>query len=248
MNNFRNINIYDKNLRESTSDPQRRQKILQDYYVSLQEETHAGENNLGPSSSKHDSTTITDTITPTQQRWTQEVLESSFNNSQKPSSSSSTVRSYKPQRSAYSSRPSSKDRLYSVSKLPSKRHAILTGSRSLIKRIGKGPASDVSEDDTSLPLCYLLKEPVELEDVTINSTEGMNGHILVCLHREVINMFKFIYNLRSPNIRADDIQDIVLLCSKKPSRKIFELINIFPKVYYMEVYYGMSVPFIPCTK
>lgn len=91
------------------------------------------------------------------------------------------------------------------------------------------------EDDTSLPLCYLLDEPVQLEDVTIQDTDGMSNHILVCLHREVINMFKFIYNLRSPNIKADELQDIVLLCSKKPSQKTFELINTFPKVYFMEV-------------
>ncbi|KAI9250362.1 hypothetical protein EDC94DRAFT_637064 [Helicostylum pulchrum] len=137
---------------------------------------------------------------------TQDVLESNFNNKKS----------------------------YSVAKLPSKRHAILTGSRALIKRIGKCPLSDGYDDDTSFPLCYLLQQPVSLEDVTINSTEGMNNHVLVCLHREVINMFKFIYNLRSPNIKADELQDIVLLCSKKPSPKIFELINTFPKVYFME--------------
>ena len=177
---------------------------------------------------------MTDTITPTQHRLTQEVLEAETVK-QQPSNSTSTVRSYKSQKSAFSGRPASEEHTFAVSKLPSKRHAILTGSRTLIKRIGKEPLSDVANDDTSLPLCYLLQEPVELEDVTINSTQCMSGHVLVCLHREVVNMFKFIYNLRSPNIAPDELQDIVLLCSKKPSRKIFELINTFPKVYYMEV-------------
>jgi hypothetical protein len=81
-----------------------------------------------------------------------------------------------------------------------------------------------------------LDEPTRLEDVTIKDTDGMSNHVLVCLHREVINMFKFIYNLRSPIIKAEELQDIVLLCSKEPSPKIFELINTFPKVYFMEVY------------
>ncbi|GAA5800455.1 hypothetical protein HPULCUR_005885 [Helicostylum pulchrum] len=193
-------------------------KTLEDYYVKSQTENQ-------PSSSTTDN--------KQQQQHTQDVLESNFNNS-KHSTSTSTVRSYKSQKSAYSDRPPS-EKSYSVAKLPSKRHAILTGSRALIKRIGKCPLSDGYDDDTSFPLCYLLQQPVSLEDVTINSTEGMNNHVLVCLHREVINMFKFIYNLRSPNIKADELQDIVLLCSKKPSPKIFELINTFPKVYFMEV-------------
>lgn len=128
------------------------------------------------------------------------------------------------------------NKTFGVSKLPSKRHALLTGSRALIKRIGKSSVPEKIEDDTSLPLCYLLDEPTLLEDVTIQDTDGMSNHVLVCLHREVINMFKFIYNLRSPIIKAEELQDIVLLCSKKPSPKIFELINTFPKVYFMEVY------------
>lgn len=176
-------------------------------------------------------------IYPKQNHLTHEVLGTHYKQQEKlkPSTSTSTVLSYIPQKSALSDKPPS-ERFYAVSKLPSKRHAILTGSRALIKRIGKCSSSEDSyDDDTSLPLCYLLKEPVEIGDVTINSTEGMNNHILVCLHREVINMFKFIYNLRSPNIKPEDLQDIVLLCSKKPSTKIFDLINIFPKVYFMEV-------------
>ncbi|EIE78949.1 hypothetical protein RO3G_03654 [Rhizopus delemar RA 99-880] len=114
---------------------------------------------------------------------------------------------------------------FKIATLPSKRHAILTGSRELIKRIGSGQDNHT----TFLPLCYLLERPVQLEDITIDSARHMTNHILVCLHREVINMFKFIYKLRSPNIKSDELQDIVLLCPNKPSKKAFELINIFPR-------------------
>ncbi|CAO3703026.1 unnamed protein product [Rhizopus stolonifer] len=129
------------------------------------------------------------------------------------------------------------DQSYRVAKLPSQGHAILTGSRSLIKRIGKRSPSQSSvneENDTSLPLCYLLKTPVNLKQITIESAQEMTGHILVCLHREMINMFKFIYNLRSPNIKHDEIQDIVLLCPTEPSKKAFELINTFPKIHFLQ--------------
>lgn len=216
-------NAYNKNFRESALlDQERQRKALEDYVGSQ------NDNKLASSSATY----ATSPITPKQDHLTQEVFGS---NNQKQSTSTSTVRSYVSQKSASSDRSPS-EKSYSVSKLPSKRHAILTGSRALIKRIGKCPSSeDYYDDDTSLPLCYLLEKPVDLEDATISSTEGMSNHILVCLHREVINMFKFIYNLRSPNIKADELQDIVLLCSKKPSPKIFELINTFPKVYFMEV-------------
>ncbi|KAI8637256.1 hypothetical protein BD408DRAFT_424858 [Parasitella parasitica] len=165
------------------------------------------------------------------QQSTHNLLAAAFNRNPS-SSSTSTCRSYKSQRSANNV---STNQSYSVSKLPSKRHALLSGSRALIKRIGKSsPGTEKIEEDTSLPLCYLLDTPARLEDVIIQDTDGMSNHVLVCLHREVINMFKFIYNLRSPNIKADELQDIVLLCSKEPSPKIFELISSFPKVYFME--------------
>ncbi|KAI8052598.1 calcium-activated BK potassium channel alpha subunit-domain-containing protein [Gilbertella persicaria] len=156
---------------------------------------------------------------------TQAFLASSFNRQSRSSSSSSSSSSHK---SKVAKQP------FSVSKLPSRRHALLTGSRALITRIGKTSYEKEIVDDTSLPLCCLLEKPVKLEDVTIQSAEGMHNHILVCLHREVVNMFKFIYNLRSPNIKMNELQDIVLLCSKKPSSKIFELISTFPKVYFMQ--------------
>ncbi|CAO3675660.1 unnamed protein product [Rhizopus microsporus] len=137
----------------------------------------------------------------------------------------------------YCSFASGKTHYFTIAKLPSNRHAILTGSRALIKRIGTRAPSAVSmneETDTSVPLCYSLVEPLQLEDITLESAQGMSGHILVCLHREAINMFKFIYNLRSPHIKPDNLQDIVLLCPNKPSQKIFQLINTFPRVYFIE--------------
>ncbi|KAI8979379.1 hypothetical protein BDF20DRAFT_974315 [Mycotypha africana] len=160
-------------------------------------------------------------------------------------SSRSTSRHYKTRKHSVNS--VCLNQSFSISELPSERHALLTGSRALIKRIGQSfpteqpISSDCSthsraDKDTSLPLCYLLdaKEPAKLEDITIQTTEGIENHVLVCLHREFINMFKFIYNLRSPNIKAEDLQDIVILCSSRPSAKIFSLINTFPKVYFME--------------
>jgi hypothetical protein len=125
------------------------------------------------------------------------------------------------------------DQTFSIAKLPPQRHALLTGSRALIKRLGK---KDPDEDDTQgSPFCYLLTKPILLENVTIAETDDLSGHIVVCLHREVINVFKFIYSLRSPHIRPEELQDIVLLCSKPPSDRIFNLISHFPKVYFMEV-------------
>lgn len=161
---------------------------------------------------------------------TQTLLASYFNRSL---SSTTEYAYYNPQQK--------KSLSFSVSKLPSKKHALLIGSRDLIKRIGRRKSSSFylenNDQDTSLllPLCYLLHQPVKLEDVTIQSTEGITQHVLVCLHREVINLFKFIYNLRSIHIKADELQDIVLLCSNRPSEKIFDIISIFPKVYFMEV-------------
>lgn len=86
---------------------------------------------------------------------------------------------------------------YRIVKLPSTRHALLTGSRTLIS--GLGQAYDQDQPNTmepSLPLCYLLDHPVDLDDVEIQSASGLNGHILVCLQERVTNIFKFIYNLR----------------------------------------------------
>ncbi|KAI9247966.1 hypothetical protein BDA99DRAFT_564939 [Phascolomyces articulosus] len=131
---------------------------------------------------------------------------------------------------------------YKLSRLPTPRHALLSGSRALITRLGQTPVNDEEDDkvgspehieDISLPLSYILEEPVKLQDSMIDSTENMRGHILVCVHREVVNIFKFIYNLRSPHMKPEDLQDIVLLCPSIPSEKTYELINMFPKVYFM---------------
>ncbi|KAI9470065.1 MAG: hypothetical protein EXX96DRAFT_588656 [Benjaminiella poitrasii] len=156
---------------------------------------------------------------------------------QAPSESSNiTQLSYQPLNSNKSDIDILPRQSFRIAELPSKRHALLTGSRELIKRIGQSPTPDENSriNDTSLPLCYLLDEPAKLEEVTVQTTEGMSNHILVCLHREMINMFKFIYNLRSPSIRPEEIQNIVLLCAKPPTQKMFDLINTFPRVYFME--------------
>ncbi|KAI7863740.1 hypothetical protein BDF14DRAFT_1733553 [Spinellus fusiger] len=132
---------------------------------------------------------------------------------------------------------------YCVSQLPSAHHALLTGRRDLITQLGQ--ASSSSQKNTVPSQCYLLEEHAQLENVLIESTEGISNHILVCLHREVINIFKFIYNMRqvtdqqnktlidyifrSSTIRYDELQDIVFICQKPPKAKIFDLISMFPR-------------------
>jgi hypothetical protein len=86
---------------------------------------------------------------------------------------------------------------YRIVKLPSTRHALLTGSRTLISGLGQAYDQDqLNTMEPSLPLCYLLDHPVDQDDVVIQSASGLNGHILVCLQERVTNIFKFIYNLR----------------------------------------------------
>ncbi|KAI9246890.1 hypothetical protein BDA99DRAFT_609419 [Phascolomyces articulosus] len=82
--------------------------------------------------------------------------------------------------------------------------------------------------------CYLLEEPAKLSDAIIQSAIGMHQHVLVCMHEEFINLFKFIYNLRSPHLRPEELQDIIILCNELPSEKEFEMISNFPRVYIME--------------
>ncbi|KAI8068368.1 hypothetical protein BC940DRAFT_238176 [Gongronella butleri] len=124
---------------------------------------------------------------------------------------------------------------YRISKLPSTRLALLTGSRTLIARLGQAydPQQHTKITGISLPLCYLLDKPVKLHDVVIDSAVGMSGHILVCLQQKVTNIFKFIYNLRSPYLQRDDLRDIVILCRSLPEAKMFELLNRFPKLYFI---------------
>lgn len=87
---------------------------------------------------------------------------------------------------------------FALSKLPTPRLALLTGSRKLISRLGQMPTLDHpdSTDMETSPVCYLLDKPATLRELTLESTEHMSGHILVCMHHKVSNIFKFIYNLR----------------------------------------------------
>ncbi|KAI9313971.1 hypothetical protein BX666DRAFT_1863740 [Dichotomocladium elegans] len=112
---------------------------------------------------------------------------------------------------------SARDTEFRVSRLP-------TSSLSLLIGIGSGIGPSAS------PLtCYLLCEPAKLEDVIIHTTAGIRGHILVCMHQEFTNLFKFLYNLRSSHLRPEELQDIVLLCAELPSKKIFHPISLFPR-------------------
>lgn len=86
---------------------------------------------------------------------------------------------------------------FELAKLPTPRLALLTGSRKLISRLGQLPTiSNPDVETEASPVCYLLTQSATLRELTINSAESMNGHILVCMHHKVSNIFKFIYNLR----------------------------------------------------
>jgi hypothetical protein len=86
---------------------------------------------------------------------------------------------------------------FELSKLPTPRLALLTGNRKLISRLGQMPSAGyLDPEGDATPYCYLLKQSVTLRELTIDSTEDMNGHIVVCMHHKVSNIFKFIYNLR----------------------------------------------------
>ncbi|KAI7887273.1 calcium-activated BK potassium channel alpha subunit-domain-containing protein [Mucor mucedo] len=122
--------------------------------------------------------------------------------------------------------------IFSLARLPTPRLALLTGSRKLISRLGQ-LGLDHTDQDESSPLCFLLETPATLEELTIQSTDFLNGHILVCMHHKVSNIFKFIYNLRSPQLKPNELQDIVFLCTSLPTDKTFERVSRFPKVYFM---------------
>lgn len=97
----------------------------------------------------------------------------------------------------YQSQTSSRQ-VFSLSKLPTPRLALLTGSRKLISRLGQMPIPEQHNDSGMevSPVCYLLETPATLRELTLDSSEHLNGHILVCMHHKVSNIFKFIYNLR----------------------------------------------------
>lgn len=124
--------------------------------------------------------------------------------------------------------------VFSLSKLPTPRLALLTGSRKLISRLGQMPIPEHTDSGVEVsPVCYLLETPATLRELTIDSSEHLNGHILVCMHHKVSNIFKFIYNLRSPQLKPNELQDIVFLCTSLPTPKTFEAVSRFPKVYFM---------------
>lgn len=101
---------------------------------------------------------------------------------------------------------------FSLSRLPTSRLALLTGSRKLISRFGQMSNMDLTdaESETS-PECYLLDTPATLKELTIKSTDFLNGHILVCMHHKVSNIFKFIYNLRYSNNKKHIILSIDII-------------------------------------
>ncbi|CAO3633858.1 unnamed protein product [Cunninghamella blakesleeana] len=138
---------------------------------------------------------------------------------------------------------------YNLSRLPTHRLGLLLGSRSLVCQLGKpgldnnnkNPASDAIYSTVSSPLslpltslCYLLDEPTKINDILFDSVDHLDGHILVCIHNQVNNLFKFICNLRTHHTAHDQLQDIVLLCSTLPNEKIYQPINKFPRIFIIE--------------
>lgn len=86
---------------------------------------------------------------------------------------------------------------FQLSKLPTPRMALLTGSRKLVSRLGQLPTLEHPDADIeSSPVCYLLDKPATLRELTIESADHLAGHIVVCMHHKVSNIFKFIFNLR----------------------------------------------------
>lgn len=123
--------------------------------------------------------------------------------------------------------------IFSLSRLPTPRLALLTGSRRLISHLGQMSMDPLVEQDEASPLCYLLDTPAKKEELKLTSSDFLNGHILVCMHHKVSNIFEFIYNLRSPQLKPNELQDILFLCTSPPSDKTFERVSRFPKVYFM---------------
>ena len=50
-----------------------------------------------------------------------------------------------------------------------------------------------------------------------------------------------IINFRSPHLRPEELQDIVILCNEIPTEKEFELISKFPRVFIMEVKKNINI-------
>jgi hypothetical protein len=129
-----------------------------------------------------------------------------------------------------------KNQDFKVAKLALRKHSLLTSKRLSALTF----ESDAQSGSSALSLthtlsCYMLETPSKFEDMLISNAESMRSHVVVCLHREVPNLFRFIQNLRSPNIPRGELQDIVLMCQCRPRSRVYELINIFPRVYFMIV-------------
>jgi hypothetical protein len=125
---------------------------------------------------------------------------------------------------------------FRVSKLNSRKHALLTCKRlSAISFESDAQSGSSALSESQVLTCYMLETPAKFEEMLIHNAEHMRSHVVVCLHREMPNLFRFIQNLRAPHIRKEDLQDIVLMCSSRPRSRIYELINIFPRVHFMIV-------------
>ncbi|CAO3700020.1 unnamed protein product [Rhizopus stolonifer] len=110
---------------------------------------------------------------------------------------------------------------FQLARLPTPRMALLK------------PTDDPSRDIKASPVCYLLDDPETLKEMTIESADHLSGHILVCMHRKVSNIYKFILNLRSPQLKPNELQHIVFLCTSLPTEKTFDSLSRFPKVSFM---------------
>lgn len=64
-----------------------------------------------------------------------------------------------------------------------------------ITRVDHSAALHHKEDDVGSP-CYLLNEPATLKEMVIDSATHLEGHILVCMHHNYVDVFRFIYHLR----------------------------------------------------
>ena len=51
----------------------------------------------------------------------------------------------------------------------------------------------------------------------------------------------YIITFRSPHLRPEELQDIVILCNELPTEKEFELISKFPCVFIMEVKKNINI-------
>jgi hypothetical protein len=57
----------------------------------------------------------------------------------------------------------------------------------------------------------------------------------------LILSFFFLSLNRSPQLKQNELKDIVFLCTSLPSPKTFEMVCRFPKVYFMIVGYCIDI-------